>query len=400
MRQQVGYILKSYIKSYKGLPIESWHGITLTFVNSISVGLCFFLSLYFVDILKFDIASAGMFISFYGLGTVIGGIISGKLCDHFSPRHVSIVSLILQSIAFVSLTKINSPVWIALDLLMLGIASYGFKTSNNVWMLASCNDQATRAKTINVAYAGSNLGLGVSGIIIGLFASFGYEVIFYFFSMLLFLSALYLLSQKTNLNEPHKIITAENTSVKKIINLKILTLVLGCVFLIGLIVAQLSSTYPIYVQEAFPALGTKAVSILFILDTFLIVMFQAPLMNLLSKYNKLIIIGAGTLLMGLGMLILSGSFVFTLAIISCFFWTTGEMLFFSTAQLVCYEKGPEKKKGHSMGVFQSTYATSIVIGPTIGGFIYQYAGKNTLWYLSGLIGVVCFIACYYHRRYD
>lgn len=44
------------------------------------------------------------------------------------------------------------------------------------------------------------------------------------------------------------------------------------------------------------------------------------------------------------------------------------------------------------------YALSIVVGPTIGGLIYQDMGGNTVWYLSGLIGLVCLLICNYFKK--
>lgn len=406
MIRNVSFALKIYAGNYAGLPIGCWQGIFLTFINAISIGICFFLSLYFVNTLQIDIATAGLMISFYGLGTVAGGIIGGKLSDKISPRFVSIISLFAQSTAFLGLTKFNSVGLLMFNLFNLGLAAYGFKTSNNVWTLDQCDGQAklVRLKTINISHAASNLGLGLSGIIIGVFAGYGFQNIFYLSSTLLFLSACYVAFQSARRLKLVQKDFDEKDDKKyletKSINRKIISLMLICVFLVGLIISQLSTTYPVYVQELFPLLGVKAVSILFILDTSLIVLFQTPLVNFFNKHNKIFIVGIGAFLMGLGMLILSFSFNFYLAIVSCLTWTSGEMLFVSMSQLVCYEKGAKKKKGQSIGAFQAAFAASAVAGPTIGGFVYRFAGADILWYLSAGIGVLCFLTCNFYKKYD
>ena len=170
--------------------------------------------------------------------------------------------------------------------------------------------------------------------------------------------------------------------------------------LVSFMIAQLSATYPVYVQNAFPLLGVKAVSILFIQDTVMIVLLQAQLTKWVSSYNKILIVGVGAFLMGFGMFVLSFSYIFAIAIISCALWTTGEMLFISTAQLVCYEKGGEKKKGKILGSYQAAYAASSVIGPAVGGFIYQHLGGNMLWYLCAVFGVISLALCYHYKKYD
>ena len=74
------------------------------------------------------------------------------------------------------------------------------------------------------------------------------------------------------------------------------------------------------------------------------------------------------------------------------------MLFIPAAQLLCYENGNERKKGQTMGLFQSTYAVSAVVGPTIGGYLYNQVGPNTMWYLSLIMGTTCLIFCINYAR--
>ncbi|MFZ2314557.1 MAG: MFS transporter [Gammaproteobacteria bacterium] len=395
---------KRYLANYSGLPTACWQGIILGFFNAISIGVCFFMSLYFINTLHISVATAGFLISAYGIGMTLGGILGGRLSDQLSPRIISIGSVLLQSLTFFLLAKLHNPTFLMINLFFSGLAAYGFKTANNTWLFDKCSHQPElRLKTVSVLYAFGNLGLGISGIIIGVFGGYGFENIFYFSSVLLFLSGCYLLTKKDS-THVEKNAAQENVAPSQIEsrkeNKKIVYLMLGCLFLIGLIIAQLSTTYPLYVQNKYPELGLKAVSILFLLDSALIVVFQAPISNFIKKHNKILVVGFGALLMGLGMLLLNFSFVFLLAALSCVIWTTGEMLFISTAQVVCYEQGDIKKKGQNLGIFQSVFAASIIIGPTLGGGLYQHVGGDAVWYVSGLIGMICFLGCFVYRRYD
>ena len=85
-------LIKSYLNSYSSVPKSCWNGIVLSFINTTSGGVSFFLSIYFVSTLQLNIAVAGAIISSYGFGTVVGGLIGGKLTDKFSTGIVSITS--------------------------------------------------------------------------------------------------------------------------------------------------------------------------------------------------------------------------------------------------------------------------------------------------------------------
>lgn len=395
MTDYLSTFARKYVASYKGLPKFCWQGIILIAINTLTIGICFFLSIYFVTTRNFTPSLSGVFLSCYGLGTVTGGLITGKLSDRLAPRLISVGSLLMQSSAFFLLIHLHSVFLLMINLFLLGFAAYGFKISINVWVLSLCkNDTNLRYKTISISHVAANLGLGISGVLIASINTYGFEPIFYLSSLLLLSSVLYLLLQKnTGIDGVSPRIEHSHCNESKSSQI-IVSVIIACVFLVGLIIAQLSATYPLYIQKSFPNLGIKAVSILFILDTTLIVFFQAPLTSAVNKQNKLLISGIGALLMGLGMMVLCYSSTFLLALLSCFIWTTGEMLFISTAQLLCYEQSTNQKKGHSIGLFQTAFAASNVIGPSLGSIIYQNWGGNLLWYCSMLIGTICFLLCW------
>jgi predicted MFS family arabinose efflux permease len=402
-------LIKSYFASYSGLPKTSWQRIGLTFINTTSVGICFFLSLYFVKVLHFNIAMAGVIISAYGLGTATGGIVGGKLSDKVSPSIISIVSLLIEAGAFLSLSRLKSIDLLMFNVFILGIAAYAFKTSNNVWLLNQSKEQESeRLKTINILYAASNLGIGSAGVIVSILERIGFQYIFCFSSALLFLSSAYLIFQEIvykdsaerNKSMVYVHIPNQPAVTRKKEDKKIVRLILICLFLVGIIITQRSATYLIYLRDAFPQLGIKWIGLLFSLNPILIVLFQAPIINRFTQSNKIAMVGVGACLMGLGMFMLSFSYIFSLAVLSCIIYTAGEMLFFSLAQLICYQRGAALQKGHVLGMFQMTYAVSVVVGPSIGGWVYHHFSGNMVWYLNGIIGILCLVICMFYKQYD
>jgi MFS family permease len=335
--------------------------------------------------------------SSYGLGTVLGGISSGRLCDRYGSVTLSSIGLFSMAASFILLGTLSDVYLLVLNLFVLGLSVYSFKTSNDVWMLDQCgSDDQMKMKVVNLSRVAMNLGLGVSGIIIGIFADYGFSYIFYMFGVTLFLSSIYLIIQnrndaKRNENKQHL-----DNNIKP--NFQILIICLFSLFCVGLMIAQLGTSYPIYLIEAFPSMGMKSVSILYLLDTFLIVFVQAPLTNALINSNRMIVMGIGAFMMGIGMFILSLSNIFALAVLSCLVWTTGEMLFMPMSELLCYENGGAKRKGRAIGTYQSVYAISAVIGPATGGYIYQHLNGNVVWYLCAILGIICLVISLYHAR--
>lgn len=101
-------LINNHFEAYRGLSILSWQGIFLAFIESSLVGICYFLSMYLVNVLHFTVIQSGIIISCYGIGTIFGGILAGKLCDYFNPAKIRIISLIIQSLSFLALLYFSS----------------------------------------------------------------------------------------------------------------------------------------------------------------------------------------------------------------------------------------------------------------------------------------------------
>lgn len=393
---------KKYISYYSGLSRTAWEAILLTFLEGLAGGLSFVLSLYFVNVLHFSVERAGYLVALYSVGTAVGGLLAGRLSDVVLPRFVSTVSIFAHSMAYVFLLYQQSFFALGINLFVMGICSYGVITSNRIWIMKiSGSDAALRLKTLNISYAASNLALGISSTILGLFSIGTMYILFQCAAVILFFSGILLLFLSKEL--PENIKKNLNAFQQKNIshpqaNFKIFLFILMCLCVAGFYVSQMATTYNIFVEKTFPELGLLAIGILSVINTFSIVFFQAPLVSHLQNKNKLMIVGVGLALMGCGFILLNYTFYFfSIAVISAFVYVFGEMLFFSVAQLICFEKAPTNKRGQAVGIFQFVYSISKIGGPAIGGIIYQYFGASQLWFLSALLGLLFLLFCFYYR---
>ncbi|MBA3661120.1 MAG: MFS transporter [Gammaproteobacteria bacterium] len=403
MNTYVLQITKTYWANYTGLQKLAWHGIFLSFIESIFIGIYYFLPIYFIQELKFNLISAGFIISFYGFGTIAGGFIGGKLSDIFTSTKICIFSLLLQAIVFLLLVKIKSSYLLSLEMLLMGFFSYTFLTANHLWVLEKCgSDQKQKLRALNILNVASNMGLAISAIIMGFLVGYHFQIIFIVGSIFIFLSAIYFaIIQEDKINTSRtknmKFTTKGNNLHGNNIPIIIL-LALLCSFLMGFIIFQTNTTYSQYLQDTFPNFGLQALSILFTINCLMVVFLQTPLVGWLAKFNNILLMGMGAFFIGVGMVVLNFSHLFWITILSCIIYTVGEMLFCSLSQLICYQAGEANKKGKAMGLYRAVYASSRVIAPSLGSLIYQVWGGNILWYFCGTLGSICFIICIIYQK--
>ena len=270
---------RGYNNSYRGLSRPCWQRIGFTFTESIVETLIFFLTLYFVHDLHLRIDQAGLVMSAYGVGTAIGGFVGGKLSDKFTPGRISIIGLLFMSVGFFILGELHKTWQLMLCLALTGIAVYSFVTANTVRIIDFCKDHSTQQKAISINYAASNLGIGISATVIGFVADYSYHYLFYAASVILIAAAIvmFLLERNKSTTFTHKSSTSAISN--KIVHKKTWLgfVILICLFLGGLIIAQLSSTYPVYIRATFPQYATQGVGLLFAINAIIIIIFQAPL---------------------------------------------------------------------------------------------------------------------------
>jgi len=389
-------IISFYTTSYANISKENWQHVFLYFLNTISTGFCFYISIYLANNLHLPILISSIIISAYGVGTSIGGVVGGKLCDQLSCRFVMMHCLLLKSVAFLCLLFFKTPIALIPIVLILGFTNYGFITANNTYVLRQCcHSESERLKLINVFFTASNLGLGISVVMMTALTNYLHELFIFSAALLTTIAICYLHqpddnhaticrdTQKTRLdsNDPNTMYSA------------VFLLTLACIFLLGLIIAQWRITFVAYLHTVYTHLSTHSIGWILALNPAIIVFFQSILVNHLKNQNNIVIMGLGGFLIGFGMFILVFGTSLWVAISACIIYTVGEMIFFSMAQLLCYKHSPAHQKGQAMGWFKSFYAMSTIVGPMLGGFVYHHMAPNIIWYASGAIGSLTVLAC-------
>lgn len=399
MRANLLAISQWYLKNYHGLSRACWAGIAVSFIQSVMIGIYYYLSSYFTHDLHLAMDTSGYILSCYGAGAVAGSMLGGLLTDRYTPGMIAAGCLLAQACAYLLLVKFTTVAWLMANVGLLGLATYGFMTANYIAVLNTCrDDESQRLKVINVMAVVSNLGLGVAAFIISATMRYGYHDLFAAAGVILLMISGWMLTREFHHSENHcaaaPVCDQQQANIsKKAPQQMIFVMVLVCVFLIGLVVTQFGTTTPVYMQTAFPDLGVKAASTLFALNALLVVALGVPLGNYFKQYNKVMMVGVGALLMGLSMCMLGLAHIFTWVIAACILYTIGEIIFFSMAQLVCYQNSPTQKRGRSLGAYRMIYAASRIAGPSVGGFLLMRGGVM-LWLVCGLLGVISFVLCW------
>ena len=159
---------------------------------------------------------------------------------------------------------------------------------------------------------------------------------------------------------------------------------LSLLFLGGLLLSQLTTTYGLYLATQFPDLSLKALAIFMLIHAFILCFLQKPIAFIFHRSDPLFRSGYGALLLGLGCFAFNLGHVFTVVVLSAMVYSLGEIFFIGALYKMCQEN-------KVLPYFTRTLTGSLIVGASLGTYVYQYFGPRTLWQACALLGVLCFI---------
>lgn len=388
---------QAYVKSYQGLPLRLWAGLSAAFVNSLSSSVILFLALFLTEEHHFSVAQTGLLVTLFGIGATFGAYIGGRLCNRYSSHHVSIVSLILISLNLLYIPFCSGFSTFVVLMLFLGLSAYAFIPANRLWILAQCGEQ-DKVRANSLRYMLINLGTGISVFIDGFLAHYSYWLLFMVNGGIIAAAALILACYggKEEKEPPAK--EAKRAFWQfHIFDNKFYTINYFMLLIAATLYAQLKITYAIYLRDYYQV-TPPMLSWLFLVNCLGIVLLQVWIVDKTSRFDQALVAGIGTFLIGLGLFMLIFSTSYYFALFSAFIWTLGEILALPVIQMLLYNKSPAATRATHMGLYQSVYAFANVIGPAVGSWLYRFDHGTVLWIVCGLFGALCWRLSYRIRE--
>ncbi len=381
----LGKIYRLYKDAYADLPRDVWLLALVELVNRIGSMVLFFMTIYLTRIRHFTIPQAGKALAIYGLGSLIGAYIGGKLSDKTGAYQVMKYSLILMGISLIWLGYIQTFALIMGVSFLMGIAGGVLFPATGTAISYVCTPEQ-RTRGFALRRLATNFGVTFGPIIGGFLAQISYHILFWIDGLTCLLSAgLIMIFFKTpfspinNKNESH-----EMSPIRK--DYYILK-VLFFVFLNGLTFSQVLNTLPLYYRSIYGFLEYQ-IAFLMGINTIMITLFEMLLLNLLKKRSIAKVIAVGSILTGIGLALMplgKGALFVSLTVIV---WTIGEMLTFAPLTTLIAEHSTESVRGKYMGFFSLAFSVGITVGPVAGAYVYAGPGPSILWFGCGLIGLI------------
>ena len=337
-------IVHSYREAYSGLPRMAWILSLVELINRSGTMVIFFLGIYMIHKLGFSVIRAGHVLSAWGLGSLAGAYLGGWLCDRIGASTVQKASMLLTAVFFIVVTFVTSyPAMFGL-IFVTGLASDALHPANATAMSRACPPEL-RVKGFALNRLAANLGVTIGPVVGGYLALVDYRLLFWVDGVTGLVAvavlAFFLKDERTGA-PPAADGAAAGTSPWR--DHYFLALV-GLMFGLGLIFAQLFSTFPLYLNGRY-GFPENRIGYVIAVNTIIITLFEMLLLHRLRHRPPMRLLSAGALLFGLGFVLMPLGRGLAFAALTVAIWTLGEMVTLPTLSgLVANRAGESTRAG-------------------------------------------------------
>jgi MFS family permease len=404
-----------YKESFADLSKDIWLLSFVMLVNRSGSMVIPFLSIYFTGGLEMTYTKAGILMTIFGLGTVAGQWLGGKLTDTIGYYPVQFWSLLISGFAYISLIFVKSfEVW-CIAIFLTGIILDAFRPANmaSIGVYSKPQNQTRSLTLIRLAV---NLGFAVGPAAAGIIsATMGFKWLFIIdgltcigaailFRLLLENKGIVVKNESETVNgEKEEDFEPEEKRISNIMtggydspykDKYFMIFVLANLFMVVAFL-QFVFTLPVYFEQHL-GLSKQSIGYLLGLNGFLIFLVEMPIIYLLEQKDQVL------KTLTLGMLF----FVFTFASLAISQWagvaviailliTFGEIVNFPFAATFALKRANPENRGVYMGTFGFSWTIGNVIAPILGMKLAEVFGFPTMWTVMACLCVMSMLGMWW-----
>jgi predicted MFS family arabinose efflux permease len=350
-----------------------------------------FLSKYLKEDLDFSYNQVKWILISFGLGSIVGSWLGGKLSDKIGFYKIMIFSLMTSGIAFFGLQFVTSFEGLLIAMFFIMVIADMFRPAMFVSLGAYAKPE-NRTRALTLVRLAINLGFAAGPALGGLLImTIGYKGLFWVdgFTCILAILIFWILvkekkkSKYTDKEHPGEILS------HSVFKDKPFWIFLGATSITGILFFQLFTTIPLYHKEQFD-LSELQTGLLLTLNGVLIFFLEMPIVSYIErlKINKLKVITLGCLAMAISMYLLLVNQWAGILIIMMLFMTFGEMFVFPFSNSFAISRAPKGHEGRYMAIFTMSYSAAHILSAEAGMDMIRLFNYQANWLFMGSLGLI------------
>lgn len=350
-----------------------------------------FLSKYLKEDLHFTYGQVGWVMVCFGLGSMLGSWLGGKLSDKIGFYKIMIFSLFTSGLLFFVIQFITSFAGLCIAMFSIMVIADMFRPAMFV-SIGTYAKPENRTRALTLVRLAVNLGFAAGPAMGGLIIiSIGYQGLFWIdgtscITAILIFSLL--VKEKKKVKTPETFVE-ENSKARNLFTDGPFWLFLLCSFITAMVFFQLFTTLPLYHKEWY-GLTEFHTGLLMSLNGLMIFFLEMPIVSYLERKNvpKVRIILWGALCMSMGFFLLLSNVWVGILVVNMLFLTFGEMFNFPFSNAFAMGRAPRGQEGRYMALYTMTFSLAHTLSSKTGMEIISHWGYTTNWVFMGCAALV------------
>ncbi|MCH2489615.1 MAG: MFS transporter [Flavobacteriales bacterium] len=375
-------IYTNYISNFTGLSREIWLLALVTFINRAGAMVIPFLSLYLVNSKGFTLPQVGWIMTSFGLGSLVGTWIGGRLTDSIGFYKVIVASLFFGGLGFIALQFIESFYGFCIGIFLLILIADAYRPA--IFVASETYSKPENVtRSITLIRLAINLGFSIGPLIGGIIiTTISYGSLFWIDGLTCVAASVVLFAVLKPKQVKDDDIAEKRIVKEGVAPYKNAIFILFFIIMIAnsTIFVQYFSVMPLYYEKAH-FLNEALIGWLLFLNGALIVVFEMPLVAWLErkKLSKTMATFWGIALLALSFIVLNLTTWSGILVIGMILMTLGEMIGSPFSNALALEMAPKGRKGSYMGLYSMSFSISHIIGHNSGMNLVDTYGFEMTW---------------------
>lgn len=359
-----------------------------------------FLAIYLTSKLGFTMHQAGVVMSCFGVGALLGSIIGGWLTDRVGSFPVQFFTLLLAAPFFVVLAQMTEFVEISITVLLMSTIYESFRPANSA-AIAKYAKEGNITRSFSLNRMAINLGFSFGPALGGFLATFSYAWLFYgnafavFTTSIVFFLFFFRRKERNSTQEEKAFVGNETTTSpyldKWFLVFSFFSFLFACTFF------QLISVMPLFYKSL--ELSQLNIGLILGFNGALVFITEMPFVSFAERkwniYTSLII-GCFFLLFAFAWLLANDS------LLSCYvsmaLLSISEILVLPFMTTVAAKRSNKRNRGAYMGLNGLSISAAFIIMPYVATLFVENYSFEYLWFANIVLLVVTISGFYLVKR--
>jgi len=335
----------------------------------------------------------GYVLSAYALAQFLCAPLWGRLSDRIGRRPVMLLTIAGSACSLLLLGFANSLLWLGAARLLSG--AFAANVSVATAYVADVCPEHERARWMGMIGASFALGFTLGPVIGGSFGMMGYPVPMFVAAGI---SAANLIAAALLLREPHKPQAAQAAQgagaprAGRFADLRDGAMLRICAvyLLFSLAVTQLESMFQLYVMDRFSWNVAQTAMLLFVMAIFMGGIQGGAMKHISARWSERGLVLWGALAMALGFALFPLPAGAALLLLPLLLLAAGRGVSQPSLMSLASLQATAHRRGETLGAFQSSASLARIVGPTLGGKLYDHAAPGAPFWLAGALMLAVF----------